>query len=250
MPGATGEEDRKHLCERGLRVGERLGEDTLHLLIEVGDDGEQVGARLREVLQLLREEAVALLERGEFFERKRVDAAELCEPLLGFGEALLLFGAHEGTKLRGVGRIAFDRVLFRCLCASTGLGLPRLFDKPELCGKLGLEVAEGFCYGLRLLGDGRFCAGHRHAAVRPVFVDEHLFDEPELVAGALKQRRKLQLALIAFQLGTVHAIGERLQAAAQIGLLRAQQRELLAVPCALLFCTLLRHARLRQRTIA
>src|SRR5690606_38446712 len=99
LPGAARKENWKDLGKGRLRAGKGIGEEALHLLVEVGDDREQIGTGFREVLQLLGEKLVPLLERRKLLERERIDATELGETFLCASETLLLLFSR---KRRGV----------------------------------------------------------------------------------------------------------------------------------------------------
>ena len=81
-------------------VFERCQEDRLHPLVELVDDREQVLARLGEIGELLGQELVPLLERGEFLEGERIHAAELRELAFGVLQAPALLRAIERNGCR------------------------------------------------------------------------------------------------------------------------------------------------------
>ncbi len=109
---ATGEQRRKHIAEFAFHVGEGLREHLQDSLVDVGDDVEQVLAGRLDVLELSRQEVVALLQRGELLQRKRIDATQLVELALGLLGATLLGGPVERHR-RGRGDLfaAFARLL-------------------------------------------------------------------------------------------------------------------------------------------
>ena len=120
-------------------VGRR--EDLLDPLVDLADDVEQVAPGLLEVLELLGEELVALLERGELLEGQRVDPAEQGQrPVGGTGPLLLLLAdVGHGLWLR---RLEVDLVtrrqrggdqLVRTVLGEQGLGVDAvLLQRPGL----------------------------------------------------------------------------------------------------------------------
>ena len=97
---AAGEQPAEDPLELRGRVVEGLGEDPLDPLVDLLDDVEQVALGLLEVLELVGEELVPLLERGELLERQRVDPAEGVQRALGLAQPLLLDLAHERRRAR------------------------------------------------------------------------------------------------------------------------------------------------------
>ena len=76
LPAPPGNSVREQLVEVRAHVGERRGEHGLDLEVDGLDDAHQVAPGVAHVLQLLLEEAVALLQLVELLERERVDRAE------------------------------------------------------------------------------------------------------------------------------------------------------------------------------
>ena len=109
---ATGEQRRKHFAELAFHVGVGLGEHLQDARVDVVDDVEQILAGRLDVLELGGQEVVALLQRGELLQRKRIDAAQLVELALGLLGAALLGGPVERHR-RGRGHLfaAFARLL-------------------------------------------------------------------------------------------------------------------------------------------
>ena len=215
--GAPGEQDREDDIEGGPGVLERRREDVLHLLVDLLDDREQVPARVREVGELLGEEPVPLLERLELLERERIHPAELGELAFGTGEPLLLRRADVRTH--------------------HDLGL--------LGGHRGEARRRGELVLLRLGCEG--VVGH--ALVGAVLGDEHVLDEPDLAAGALQQRREVQLRLVELHLEAVHVLADHVQAFAQRGLLAPKSREVLVLLGSLRLAGGELDARLRHRAV-
>ena len=69
--GSSRKEDREDLAEGDLRVLERLEEDGPHPLVELLDDGREILSGTRQIVELIHEEFVTLLERGELLQRQR-----------------------------------------------------------------------------------------------------------------------------------------------------------------------------------
>ena len=83
QPASTaGEQPGEHLLELHGHVGVGGGEHLLDPGVHVVDQVEQVLARALQVVELLGQEAVALLERGELLEGQRVDLAQQRHGLL------------------------------------------------------------------------------------------------------------------------------------------------------------------------
>lgn len=59
------------------RVPVRLGEDLLDALVDFLHHLKEIAPRLLQVLELLAEELVALLQRGELLESQRIHLPEL-----------------------------------------------------------------------------------------------------------------------------------------------------------------------------
>ena len=97
----AGEEPCEDVDELARDVVVGLGEDLLDAFVDLADDLEEVALGLPQVLELLGQELVALLHRGELLERQRVDLAQHREVALGRLEPLLLLGADVGRRLPG-----------------------------------------------------------------------------------------------------------------------------------------------------
>ena len=81
--GAAGEQRREDQLELPGDVLVGRPEDLLDPLVDLLDDDQQVATAGLEVLELLGEELVAFLERGELLERERVDLAQQRQRPLG-----------------------------------------------------------------------------------------------------------------------------------------------------------------------
>ncbi len=101
---AAGEQRGEHLGELAFHVGVGLGEHLQDAVVDVGDDVEQILARALDVLELGRQEVVALLQRGELLERQWVDPAQFGEFTLGLLGPALLGGPVERHR-RGRGHL-------------------------------------------------------------------------------------------------------------------------------------------------
>ena len=114
-----------------------------------------------EIGELLGEEHVPLLERGELLERERVDPAELCELALGAGEAALLLVAGERARLvvlvlagnRDVGAVLRDEHVL----AEAELGLGALHEP----GHVQLLLVDAQLEAVHVLGDRVQSLTHR-----------------------------------------------------------------------------------------
>ena len=156
---AAREQAREDVLEGDAHVVPRLGEHLLHPLVDLADDVEQVAAGALEVLELLAEELVALLQRGELLERERVDLAQHRERPLGRAQPLLLLRPDEGhcfgTSLgRGVVLLALDGRRRRDQLIGTVVGDERLDVHPELLESPLSELLQAHA----LLGAGHFVA--------------------------------------------------------------------------------------------
>ena len=97
---ASGEQPREDQFELALHIPVGLREDFLHACIHFLDDVEQVVPRALEVVELLGQEALALLQRRVFLQGERVDSAEQGETALGFLESFLLLASYVGVGRR------------------------------------------------------------------------------------------------------------------------------------------------------
>ena len=97
---ASGEQPREDQFELALHVPVGLREDFLHACIHFLDDVEQVVPRALEIVELLGQEALALLQRRVFLQGERVDSAEQRETALGFLESFLLLASYVGVGRR------------------------------------------------------------------------------------------------------------------------------------------------------
>ena len=120
----------------------RLGEDGLDALVDLLDDGQEVRLGALEVIDLLGEEAEALLQGGELLECQRIHLAEQRETPLGRLETALLLGPVVRIGL-GLRRVRIDLVagggrgrrheLVRAVLGHEGIGLdPELLDDATL----------------------------------------------------------------------------------------------------------------------